>query len=176
MPTKMPEPEIIPPGGASRAEQNEGTGLSDSTLSMLASLLDDLFRIPGTSLRFGLDPLIGLIPGLGDLITGAASFLIILAGWQRGIPRVTLTRMVANVVIDTLVGSVPLAGDVFDAAWKSNRKNLTLLQRASTPAAPRQTWKDRLFLAAIVIALALVIIVPIALITLAFHAFWEHRH
>jgi Domain of unknown function (DUF4112) len=173
MSTKMPEPEIIPPG----AEPKTGSsGLSDSTLSMLASLLDDIFRIPGTSFRFGLDPLIGLVPGLGDLLTGAASFLIILAGWQRGIPRVTLTRMVANVVIDTLVGSVPVLGDLFDAVWKSNRMNLTLLQRASLPSQPRQTWKDWLFLFAIVIGLALVIVVPIALITLAFHAFWEHRH
>ena len=168
----MPEPEIIPPGARPRSQSS---GLSDSTLSLLASLLDDIFRIPGTSFRFGLDPLIGLIPGLGDLLTGAASFLIILAGWQRGIPRVTLTRMVANVVIDTLVGSVPVLGDLFDAAWKSNSMNLALLQRASAPSQPRQSWRDWLFLLVIVVSLALVIVVPIALITLAFHAFWEHR-
>jgi hypothetical protein len=166
------EPEIIPPG---QSIPRQGSGLSDETLSMLASLLDDLFRIPGTSIRFGLDPLIGLIPGVGDLITGAASFLIIFAAWQRGIPQVTVARMVANVVLDTLVGSVPIAGDLFDAAWKSNRKNLVLLQRSSSPAARHQSWKDWLFLAGLLLALAFVIVVPIALITLAFHALWERR-
>ncbi len=172
MRSRMPEPEIIPPGESPR-ERSEG--LSDDTLAFLASLLDDLFRVPGTPIRFGLDPIIGLIPGIGDLITGAASFLIIFTAWQRGLPRVTVTRMVTNVVIDTLVGSVPVAGDMFDVAWKSNRKNLTLLQRASVPGKRSQSWKDWLFLFGIVLALATVIVVPIALVTLAFHALWERR-
>ncbi|ABF41151.1 hypothetical protein Acid345_2150 [Candidatus Koribacter versatilis Ellin345] len=172
MRSQMPEPEIIPPGESPRPHRDM---LSDETLALLASLLDDLFRIPGTPIRFGLDPLIGLLPGVGDLITGAASFLIILAGWQRNLPRVTLVRMVTNVVIDTLVGSIPVAGDMFDVAWKSNRKNLTLLQRSSASASRRQTWKDWAFLLGIVFALATVIVVPIVIVTLLFHALWE-RH
>jgi hypothetical protein len=166
------EPEIIPP---SKPNGRENSGLSDEALSRLATLLDDLFRIPGTSFRFGLDPLIGLIPGIGDLVTGAASFLIIFTAWQRQLPRVTVARMVANVVLDTLVGSVPVAGDLFDAAWKSNRKNMVLLQRSSLPAARRQSWKDWLFLGALVLAVACAIAIPIALLTLAFHALWERR-
>src|SRR5436309_870896 len=108
----MPEPEIIPPGSKSKESH-----LDDASLETIARLLDDVFHIPGTNIRFGIDPLIGLIPGIGDLITSVASFLIIFAGWKRGLPRVTISRMVANVAIDTAVGSIPLVGDVFDAAW-----------------------------------------------------------
>lgn len=167
-----PEPEIIPPGKSSAREQDV---LSDEFLSRLASLLDDIFRIPGTSIRFGLDPLVGLIPGIGDFLTGAASFLIILAAWQRKLPRVTVARMVANVIIDTLIGCIPVAGDVFDAAWKSNRMNMALLQRSSGATARRQSWKDWAFLVALLFALAFVVIVPIAVLTLIFHALWERR-
>jgi hypothetical protein len=161
------EPEIIPPGGHSRREQ-QGM-LDDETLNILASLLDDFFRIPGTSWRFGLDPLVGLIPGFGDLITSVASFLIIFAAWQRRMPKVTMARMMANVAIDTFVGSIPLAGDAFDAAWKSNRKNLALLQRENTVEAGNQTWQDWLFLVGIVILLGILIAIPFAVLILVFH-------
>jgi hypothetical protein len=161
------EPEIIPPGGHSRREQ-QGM-LDDETLNMLASLLDDFFRIPGTSWRFGLDPLVGLIPGFGDLITSVASFLIIFAAWQRRMPKVTMARMMANVAIDTFVGSIPLAGDAFDAAWKSNRKNLALLQRENTVEAGNQTWQDWLFLVGIVILLGILIAIPFAVLIVVFH-------
>ena len=160
------EPEIIPPGGRSSREQGM---LDDETLSLLASLLDDLFRIPGTSWRFGLDPLVGLIPGFGDLITSVASFLIILAAWQRRMPKVTMARMVANVAIDTIVGSIPLLGDAFDAAWKSNRKNLALLQRENSVEAGKQTWSDWLFLLGIVVLLGILIAIPFAILILVFH-------
>ena len=78
------EPEIIPP------RRTRAPVITDEQLEHLASLLDDIFRIPGTGIRFGLDPLIGLVPGLGDFITGAMSFLIIYGAWQRGLPRVRL--------------------------------------------------------------------------------------
>src|SRR3954470_289239 len=103
------EPEILPP----RRGKNLPAGISDEQLNQLASLLDDIFNIPGTRIRFGLDALIGLIPGLGDLITGAMSFLIMYGAWQRGLPRVTLARMLANIGIDTIVGTIPILGDAF---------------------------------------------------------------
>jgi hypothetical protein len=157
------EPEIIPPrrSGAAR-------GMSNESLDQLARVLDDLFQIPGTNIRFGLDALIGLIPGFGDLLTGAASFLIIFSAWERGLPRVTLARMVANVAIDTLVGSMPLVGDIFDAAWKSNRKNYNLLLRAEQAPTRNATASDWLFLILMLLAIAALAAVPILVIMLVY--------
>ena len=143
------QPEIIPPGGtpeAAEAEASAGAGIRDEHLNMLATVLDDLFVIPGTDIRFGLDALIGLLPGLGDLVTGVASFLIVYAAWERGLPRVTVVRMVANISIDTLVGTIPIAGDAFDVVWRSNRMNYNLLVRARQPGgepAPGKTQRLR---------------------------------
>jgi hypothetical protein len=155
-----PEPQVIPPG---RAIPGSGV-LDETTLQWLASLLDDIFQIPGTGIRFGLDPLLGLVPGIGDLLTGAASFLIIFSAWQRQIPRVTVARMVANVAIDTLVGSVPLLGDAFDVAWKSNRKNINLLERANRNSVRRQDWRDWLFFAGLFAVMLILIALPIAVL------------
>ncbi|MGE5112531.1 MAG: DUF4112 domain-containing protein [Acidobacteriaceae bacterium] len=155
-----PEPQVIPPGRATPV----GSVLDETTLQWLASLLDDVFQIPGTGIRFGLDPLLGLVPGIGDLLTGAASFLIIFSAWQRQIPRVTVARMVANVAIDTLVGSVPLFGDVFDVAWKSNRKNITLLERANRNSIRRQDWRDWLFFVGLFVVMVILVALPIAVL------------
>lgn len=159
----MPEPEIIPPG---RTSKERAQPIGDESLEGLARLLDDVFRIPGTNIRFGIDPLIGLIPGIGDLISGAASFLIIYAGWQRNLPRVTTMRMVANVAIDTVLGSVPVIGDVFDAAWKSNRKNLALLQRESAGTSKKHTAMDTLFLVLIGLVVLGLALLPFVVIWL----------
>ena len=103
---------------------NRGAWLfRDSTLHRLEILLDEAFRIPGTGIRFGLDGIIGLIPGLGDVVAGLLSLIIPLAAWIRGVPYVTLARMAANLAIGVLVGSIPIFGDVFDIAWKANRRN-----------------------------------------------------
>lgn len=161
------EPEIIPPRGS--VDNFQGQGLDDAALNLLASLLDDVFRIPGTSLRFGLDPLIGLVPGIGDLLTGAASFLIIFSAWQRQLPRVTVARMMANVAIDTLVGAIPFLGDAFDVAWKSNRKNLILLQRGTADTSRHQGWRDWLFLAGVVALMLALIAIPVAVLWAIVH-------
>ncbi len=161
-----PEPEVIPP--------TRHAALSDESLEIIAGLLDDYFRIPGTSIRFGLDPLIGLIPGLGDAISGFASFLIVFAAWQRRLPKITLTRMVANIGIDTLVGSIPLLGDAFDVAWKSNRRNLNLLQRAKYDPRTRHLWKDWLFLLGIVLILTACVVLPILMLWWVIHALRHH--
>lgn len=95
----------------------------------LASLLDARFRIPGSRWRFGLDALIGLLPGVGDAASAAISIWIIWQGYRLGASRRTLAAMVANVGIDTLIGAVPVVGDAFDAAYKSNQRNVALLQR-----------------------------------------------
>jgi hypothetical protein len=95
----------------------------------LAYLLDNAIRIPGTSFRFGLDPLLGLFPGLGDALGAIASAWIVLEAARFGAPRVVLARMLYNIGIDSLVGTIPGAGDLFDFVWKSDAKNMVLLRR-----------------------------------------------
>jgi hypothetical protein len=157
------EPEIIPPG----AEPRRSRTLEDEQLDFLAALMDDLFRIPGTQLRFGLDPLVGLLPGLGDMLTGLVSALLLHAAWERGLPGVAIARMLSNVAIDSVLGSVPLVGDVFDVAWKSNRRNFALLQKYGHGERKRQSFMDTLFLIgllAIVLALAALPVVSLVLL------------
>jgi Domain of unknown function (DUF4112) len=132
----------------------------DESLHALEVLLDEAFRIPGTSIRFGLDAIIGLIPGLGDVVAGALSLVIPLAGWIRGVPYVTLVRMAINLGLDVLIGTIPLIGDAFDIGWKANRRNYRLLQRHI--GEPRHhTWRDWVFLAIFVVCMAAVFAVPI---------------
>lgn len=96
---------------------------------VLAKVLDSAIPIPGTSWKVGFDPLVGLIPGIGDLIGAVLSGYIILQAARAEVPTLMLARMLANVGFDTLLGAIPALGDVFDAAWKSNTKNVALLER-----------------------------------------------
>ena len=121
------QPEILPP---QKSRFQKASGLfADENLDFLSHVLDDWFRVPGTSIRFGLDGIIGLVPGLGDIIGGLASTLIVVAAWVRGVPYVTLLRMVVNIGIEVLLGTIPLLGDAFDIAWKANRRNYALIVR-----------------------------------------------
>jgi hypothetical protein len=164
------EPEVIPPDVPWPPDAEEQASLlDDEHLEYLVALLDDIFRIPLTGIRFGLDPLIGLIPGVGDWLTGAVSFLILVAGWQRGLPRVALVRMVVNIGIDSLVGTIPVLGDVFDVGWKSNRKNFTLLQAYREPQRHTQTWRDWAFLIALVGIVGLLLALPFVALLLLVH-------
>jgi hypothetical protein len=126
-------------------------------VKVVASVLDDAIRVPGTDLRFGIDPLIGLVPGLGDLLGGAASAYIILEAARAGAPASVLTRMALNVGIDTLVGGVPVIGDLFDFAWKSNARNVELLAR-HVEAPARTQRASRALVVALLAAIALVAI------------------
>jgi uncharacterized protein DUF4112 len=96
-------------------------------IDTLATLLDSAFVIPGTNVRFGLDAIVGLVPGIGDFLTSLVSLYIVHEARQLGAPTHLLIRMIANVAIDGIVGSAPLAGDVFDVMWRANRRNMTLL-------------------------------------------------
>jgi len=134
----------------------------DETLRKLENLLDEMFRVPGTRFRFGIDGVIGLVPGVGDVLAGLLSLIIPLAAWIRGVPYVTLVRMAANLGIGVLVGTIPLFGDIFDVVWKANRRNYRLLNRhLGEPR--RHTWRDWLFLLVLGAALAVVFAIPIAL-------------
>ena len=94
---------------------------------LLSRLLDEQFRIPGTTYRVGLDGLLGLIPGVGDAAGALLSAYILYEAIQLGAPKTVLLRMVVNIGIDTVVGAIPVAGDIFDVAWKANKKNAALL-------------------------------------------------
>jgi hypothetical protein len=94
-----------------------------------AHLLDDSVRIPGLGVRFGLDAVIGLVPGLGDLAGAILSGYVVLLGARLGAPRSVVLRMLGNVAVETVVGSVPLLGDLFDVGWKANLRNVALLDR-----------------------------------------------
>lgn len=98
-------------------------------LRAMARVLDDLVGIPGTRLRVGLDGVLGLVPGVGDSVTGAVSFYAMYAAYRLGAPPTVLARMLLNVLIDLVVGSLPFVGDLFDFGWKSNRKNVRLVER-----------------------------------------------
>jgi hypothetical protein len=107
-------------------------------LRALSRLLDNAFVIPGTGYRFGLDALIGLVPGLGDAVSAVFSSYIVLQASRLGAPKAVVSRMIANVAIDTVVGWVPILGDLFDVAYKSNVKNMALLEEhIRQPAAAR---------------------------------------
>ena len=98
-------------------------------LDKLSRLLDIAFVIPGTSIRFGVDGLIGLVPVVGDIAGVLLSSVIVIEAVRLGVPRNIVIRMVANVAIDGVVGAVPIAGDMFDVVWRANRRNLGLLLR-----------------------------------------------
>ena len=125
-------------------------------LDRLGWLMDDLFRIPVLGWRFGLDAIIGLIPGFGDTATSIVSFYILASAVRYRVPKITLLRMGFNIAIDYLVGSLPLVGDVADAWFKSNKLNLALLKRRATVSAAEAreaSIGDWIFVAAIILGL-----------------------
>ncbi|MGI9064920.1 MAG: DUF4112 domain-containing protein [Pyrinomonadaceae bacterium] len=129
----------------------------DDSLQRLSWLMDDLIKVPGLGWRFGLDALVGLIPGLGDTATSLVSFYVLASAVRYGVPKVTLLRMGLNIGIDYVVGSLPLVGDLFDAWWKSNQRNVALLsERATVSAAEAREGKlsDWLFVGVIILLLA----------------------
>jgi NAD/NADP transhydrogenase beta subunit len=159
------EPEILPPN--SRIGANNGL-FRDENLDLLSRLLDSWFRIPGTSIRFGLDGIIGLIPGIGDILAGLASCIIILAAWVRGAAYVTIARMLVNLALDVIIGTVPFLGDAFDIAWKANRRNYALLtQHLEQPH--RNHWRDWLFLAAVAVVVLAILAVPVLFVAWLLH-------
>src|SRR5437667_8844670 len=129
----------------------------EQSLERLSWLMDDLFRIPVVGWRIGLDAIVGLIPGFGDTATSLVSFYILVAAVRYRVPMVTCLRMGMNLGIDYVVGSFPLVGDLFDAWWKSNQRNVALLsQRATVSASEARKGKlsDWLFVGLIILLLA----------------------
>ena len=126
-------------------------------------LLDSAFRVPGTGLTFGLDPLLGLIPGIGDLTSPLFAALLLFHGVRMRIPRVVQLRMVINAAIDLLIGVIPVVGDLFDFGWKANVRNLALLERYAHPGS-KATKADWIFVLSIVGFLIALAVIPLVLI------------
>jgi len=162
------KPQVLPPDrGNLHVRTKLGNRLfADENLDLLARVLDEWFRIPGTSIRFGLDGIVGLVPWAGDVLAGLASCVILVAAWFRGVPYVTLMRMVVNLGVDVIIGAVPVLGDAFDIAWKANRRNYKLLSR-HLDEPHRHTWKDWVFLLLIAFVVAAIFMVPLFLLILA---------
>lgn len=113
-------------------------------LDRLAWLLDDSIRLPGTNRRFGLDPLIGLIPGAGDVVGAVLSLWVVAEAARLGAPRALIWRMLGNVAVEAVVGIIPLVGDLFDFVWKANSRNRDMLaayiDQQLTPERPPANW------------------------------------
>ena len=133
-------------------------------IERLAHLLDDLVPIPGTKIRVGLDSILGLLPGGGDLVGGALSAWILVAAVRLGAPPAVVARMGANVLLDTAVGVVPVLGDVFDVAWRANRRNVDLLGRYA--AAPQEVHRSSRGVLAIVLVVLLAALIGATFVTI----------
>lgn len=132
-------------------------------LRRVAQLLDSAVTVPGTSYRVGLDPVLGLLPGLGDLVSPLFAVALLWQARQLAIPKVVQLRMIFNVAVDTLIGVVPFIGDLFDFAWKANIRNMALLERHAFEEHSASAG-DWVFVAGMVVLLIAIAAIPFVLI------------
>ncbi|MEO6970369.1 MAG: DUF4112 domain-containing protein [Chthoniobacterales bacterium] len=147
--------EVLPP------EEKEKRSELEPLFRWLALIMDNFLRVPGTNFRFGLDPIMGLLPGLGDTGSAIISAMALIAAARRGLPKILLVRMSLNILINEAVGIVPVLGDAFSFWFKSNARNYDLL-RKHTAAPRRSTTSDWIFVAGILGALFLILVVSLA--------------
>ncbi len=148
-------------GKATLSDRPSGRTTLPPELEALAQWMDSAFRIPGVGVRFGFDALLGLFPGIGDVTTSLASLYILSAAHRYNVPRITITRMALNILLETIIGAIPLVGDLFDVYWKSNQRNVELLRRhlAAPPAAAGKLQRsDRWFVMALIVGLVALMI------------------
>lgn len=151
--------------GASRTERFRA---AERRIARVTHWLDELIRIPGTPVKVGLDPIVGLIPVVGDAVAGVVGAWVIAEAARFGIPRIVLARMVVNLVVDLAIGAIPLLGDLYDVAFRSNSRNLALFRRhALEPDA--STRGDQAFF----LGLALLVVGLLWLILTAIGAVWQ---
>jgi hypothetical protein len=143
----------------------------DPTLDRISFILDKAIRVPGTNIRFGLDPIISfLLPAAGDVVSSLVSAYIVLSSVRYGLPKIVIARMVFNVGLDYLTGTIPLIGDLFDFAWKANDKNMKLLNRHAAGAG-QSKWSDWAWVLVLLGGLGFMLFGILALIYLAFRSF-----
>ena len=139
----------------------------------LADLLDQRFTIPGTSIRIGLDPMISLIPGIGDLLANLTGSLILLAGAQLGMPKIVLARMGINIALNTILGAIPIFGDIASIWFRSNIRNVELLQRNLGRPSKKASLGDWLLVNALVIGLLLILVGAFFVAVWLFKQIWN---
>ena len=152
--SKDPEWEVLPPEDRSRSPRPSSS--LESLFRLLALIMDDFLRVPGTKLRFGLDPIIGLLPGIGDVTSAIVSAVALVHAARSGVPKILLVRMAMNILINELVGIIPGLGDAFSFWFKSNLRNYELLRRYS--AAPGKSRKGDWIFVITVFSLLFVIV------------------
>jgi hypothetical protein len=131
----------------------------------LVRYLDDFIRIPGTKFGIGLDPVLGfIIPGAGDTITGIGSMGLLFLAFKERVPSIVLLRMVMNILVDTLGGFLPFVGDAFDLVWRSNKRNLDLIERYKTDPTAKPSWVDYALVALGLLFAVASIVIPIVII------------
>ena len=145
-------------------EQNELNEEKLLRLKRLGHNLDEVITIPGTERKIGIDPIIGLIPGGGDLIGGVLSIYIMHAGIRMGVPRAVIIRMFGNVALEFVIGCIPIIGDLFDATWKSNQRNVKLIEDA-VMSEEKNTTFGYFLIGVLIIILVSVILLAIILFT-----------
>ena len=142
-----------------------------SRLRRISRLLDNAISIPGTKISFGLDPIIGLLPGGGDTITGGIAGYIVVEAARMGVPREILWKMVGNILIDSLAGTVPVVGDLFDVGWKANVRNIELLEKHLDVAESGNS--NPLFVIGLVLLISLIVLGFAAIAFLSVTWFWN---
>lgn len=142
-------------------------------LERIAHWLDSVFEVPGIRMRFGIDALLGLLPGVGDTASAVASIYILQAASRFGVSRITIARMTLNIVVDLMLGAIPIVGDLFDVYWKANRRNVDLLRRhfKANPRIERKLRRSDTLFVVIMIAVICAILV-LSVVTAYFLITW----
>ena len=140
------------PPHVSMSDLPANSGASLKRLRQISHLLDNAIPVPGTKYRFGLDPILGLLPGGGDMAGGLMSVYIVFEAMRMGVPAETIGRMGFNIVLDLLTGTVPVVGDLFDVAWKANSLNVALLEQHVAAPEPSKA-SDKIFATMVIVAL-----------------------
>lgn len=134
-------------------------------------MLDSRFRIPGTQIRFGFDPILSLVPGVGDLVSPAFAVALLVQAVYQGVPKIIMLRMLFNGLLDALIGVVPLAGTVGDVFFRANTRNLALLERHARPGV-QPSRSDYVFVLVIAALFGMIVLVPVVLAVWVAIYFW----
>ena len=143
-----------------------------SWLRRWASLLDSRFRVPGTNIRFGLDPILSLIPGLGDLASPVFTAALLAQVFRQRVPKIVVMRMLLNALIDAAIGAIPIAGQLGDIFFRANVRNLALLERHADPSRPPERG-DYVFVLGVLVAFGFVVAIPVIVAIWLAGLFWQ---